>query len=93
LGHVFEYSTTFDFETSTDVAVRVDFRDIILYDNEEDGMLSGTVNFILYKGNHYHLTVLTADEQHLYLDTNDIWDDGDHVGISIAPESIKLEKV
>lgn len=93
LGQVFEYTTPFDFEAGTDVTVRVDFRDIILYDNEEDGMLSGTVNFILYKGNHYHLTVLTADEQHLYLDTNDIWDDGDHVGISIAPESIKLEKV
>lgn len=92
LGHVFECATPFDFEVDSDVTVHVDFRDIILHDNEEDGMLSGRVNFILYKGNHFHLTILTAHDQHLYLDTNDIWDDGDHVGISIAPESIFLEK-
>ncbi len=92
LGHVFECTAPFDFEADTEVSVRVDFRDIVLHDNEEDGMLSGRVNFILYKGNHYHLTILTAHDEHLYLDTNDIWDDGDHVGISIAPESIFLEK-
>lgn len=92
LGHVFECTTPLDFETDTEVSVRVDFRDIILHDNEEDGMLSGRVNFILYKGNHYHLTILTAHDEHLYLDTNDIWDDGDHVGISFAPESIFVEK-
>jgi hypothetical protein len=42
-------------------------------------MVSGTVFFILYKGDHYHITVLTENE-HIFVDTNDIWDDGDRVG-------------
>jgi spermidine/putrescine transport system ATP-binding protein len=36
------------------VKVEVDFDKVILQDNEEDGMLTGEVKFILYKGNHYH---------------------------------------
>ena len=40
-----------------DVLVDVDFGKINLLDNAEDGMLTGEVKFILYKGNHYHLTV------------------------------------
>ena len=39
------------------VKVEVDFDKVILQDNEEDGMLTGEVKFILYKGNHYHLTL------------------------------------
>ncbi len=80
-------------EDGTEVKVSVAFQDIILHDNEEDGVLSGTVSFILYKGNHYHLTVLTDENEHIYVDTNDIWDDGDRIGISIAPESIRVEKL
>jgi len=91
LGSNFECSDTHDLESDTGVMVRVDFRDVVLHDNEEDGMLSGTVSFILYKGDHYHLTVLTEDNENIFLDTSDVWDDGDRVGISIAPESIKIE--
>jgi spermidine/putrescine transport system ATP-binding protein len=51
------------------------------------------VSFILYKGNHYHLTISTANNGNIFVDTNDIWDDGDRVGISISPESIQIENV
>jgi spermidine/putrescine transport system ATP-binding protein len=54
-------------------------------------MLRGIVSFILYKGNHYHLTVLTEENENIFIDTNDIWDDGDRVGISILPGSIQIE--
>jgi spermidine/putrescine transport system ATP-binding protein len=53
-------------------------------------MLSGDVSFILYKGDHYHLTVLTDEDENIFVDTNDIWDDGDRVGITIPPKAIKL---
>lgn len=46
-----------DIEPGAKVKVQVDFKDIILQDNEEDGTLTGDVRFILYKGDHYHLTV------------------------------------
>lgn len=75
------------------VEIEVDFNHINLQDDEEDGTLSGEVYFILYKGNHYHLQVRTDDGDDVYVDTNDIWDKGDRVGIKIAPSWIRLYKV
>ena len=75
------------------VRVEVDFKNVNLMDNEEDGILSGDVNFILYKGNHYHLTVGTDNGEDIYVDTNDVWDNGDCVGITIAPEHIRINKL
>lgn len=72
------------------VKVEVDFDKIILQDNAEDGMLTGEVNFILYKGNHYHLTVCSDWDENVFVDTNDVWDDGDHVGITIPADAIRV---
>ena len=73
-----------------EVQVEVDFDNIDLQDDAEDGTLTGEVKFILYKGNHYHLTVWSDWDENVFVDTNDVWDDGDHVGISIAPEDIRV---
>ena len=59
LGCTFECKEVTDIEPNTPVKVEIDFKDVILEDNEEDGRLTGEVKFILYKGNHYHLTVLS----------------------------------
>ncbi len=91
LGKNFKCDDAQRFENGDSVKVSIDFRNVLLHDNEEDGMLSGTVSFILYKGDHYHLTVLTEGDEHIFIDTNDIWDDGDRVGISISPDSIQVE--
>jgi spermidine/putrescine transport system ATP-binding protein len=91
LGNSFECTDTRGLESGTEVKVKIAFDNIVLHDNEEDGMLSGTVFFILYKGDHYHLTILTEGNEHVFVDTNDIWDDSDRVGISITPESIQIE--
>jgi spermidine/putrescine transport system ATP-binding protein len=93
LGHNFKCNDDHGFAAGTKVKVQVDFNNVILQDNEEDGMLGGVVSFILYKGNHYHLTVLTPENEHLFVDSHDIWDDGDQIGISISPESIRIEKL
>ena len=74
------------------VEVEVAFNKVDLVDNAEDGVLEGFVSFILYKGNHYHLTVFSDWDEDIYVDTNDVWDDGDRVGITIAPEHIRLNK-
>ncbi len=65
------------------VKVYIPCDNIELTDNEEDGIFTGNVAFILYKGNHYHLTVDTDWGEKLYVDTQDQWDLGDHVGIKI----------
>lgn len=90
LGCAFECREVSGFGPDTPVRVEVDFNDVILEDNEEDGRLTGEVKFILYKGNHYHLTVLTDWDEDIYVDTQDVWDDGDHVGITIAPDKIRI---
>lgn len=90
LGSTFECKEIAGFEPDTPVKVEVDFRDITLEDNEEDGKLTGEVKFILYKGNHYHLTVFTDWDEDVFVDTTDVWDDGDRVGITIAPEKIRI---
>ena len=74
------------------VKVQVDFSKIDLIDHVEEGMLEGDVHFIIYKGDHYHLTILTDDGDHIWVDTTDIWDKGDLVGINIAPADIKISK-
>ena len=74
------------------VQVEVKFDKVELIDHPDDGMLSGTVYFLLYKGDHYHLTIITDDGYHVWVDTNDIWDKGDLVGINIAPKDIKIIK-
>ena len=92
LGCSFECSPVQDIGPETPVTVEVDFQNVILEDNEEDGRLTGEVKFILYKGNHYHLTVFTDWDEDIFVDTNDVWDDGDRVGIRIAPENIRVIK-
>ena len=74
------------------VTVRVDFDKVVLHDYKEEGTLVGEVHFILYKGNHYHLTILTEDGDNIYVNTNDIWDNSDLVGISIAPKNLRITK-
>ena len=70
----------------------INFDRVELLDNKEDGIVMGEVVFILYKGNHYHITVLTDDGEKIYVDTNDIWDKGDIVGITIAPNDLHITK-
>ena len=80
-------------EVGDRVTVEVEFADVDLQDYEEEGKLSGEVAFILYKGNHYHLTIRTDEGGSIEVNTNDVWDDGDRVGIMIAPQHIRLKKL
>ena len=36
------------------------------------------------------LTVFTDWDEDIFVDTNDVWDDGDRVGITIAPQNIRV---
>ncbi len=91
LGCEFDCNETV-LEAGDQVDVRVDFDKIELLDDREAGALQGEVSFILYKGDHYHLTVTTEAGENLYIDTNDVWDKCDLVGISIPAEHIHISK-
>ena len=83
---------TSGFSTGDDVTATIRFEKVDLLDHEEEADLTGNVVSILYMGNHYHLTVKTEIGENIWVDTNDIWDKGDFVGIKILPEDIKLSK-
>ena len=97
-GHVKFLDETFDCEVPSDLSsgdkvnVQVAFSAVELIDHPEDGKLSGLVHFLLYKGDHYHLIIKTDDGDHIWVDTNDIWDKGDLVGINISAKDIKIVK-
>lgn len=90
LGKTFECLPVGGLEEGTEVSVEVDFDKVILEDNEDDGALTGEIKFIIFKGNHHHLTVLTDWDENIYVNTQDIWDDGDRVGITVAAENIRV---
>ena len=92
LGEEWECEPQTEFAAGEKVKVEVDFSKVELIDHPEDGILSGEVYFLLYKGDHYHLTIRSDYRDYVWVDTNDIWDKGDLVGINIAPKDIKIFK-
>jgi spermidine/putrescine transport system ATP-binding protein len=93
LGTHFVCNEQAGLEAGDKVCVKVPFDKIELMDNKEDGMIVGDVRFILYKGDHYHLTVRTFDGDNIYVDTHDVWDDRDIVGVKILAEDMTIERV
>ena len=92
LGASFVCAEQADIEGGEKVKVEVAFEKIELMDNKDDGVVEGDVRFILYKGDHYHLTIRTENGDNLYVNTCDVWDDRDIVGIKIQPEDLKISK-
>lgn len=92
LGQAWDCEVPEGFEAGEEVLAEVRFEDVELLDHQEDGKVAGEVHFLLYKGDHYHLTILTDDGDHIWVDTNDIWDKGDLVGVDIPAKGIKLSR-
>lgn len=78
------------FPEYSEVIAEVAFDKVDLQDYQEEGQINAEVDFIIYKGDHYHLTVLSDNGDSIYVDTHDVWDKGDLVGVKIAPRDIKL---
>ena len=90
LGCEFECLPQEGIAPGSEVLVEVDFDKVDLMDDKRDGVCEGDVTFILYKADHYHLTVRTEYDENIYVDTQDVWDDGDVVGINIRPEDMRI---
>lgn len=74
------------------VNVEVEFEAVDLLDHQDDGIIAAEVYSLIYKGDHYHLDVRVSRGVHIYVDTNDIWDKGDLVGVNIAPKDLIITK-
>ncbi|MBQ5737746.1 MAG: polyamine ABC transporter ATP-binding protein [Alistipes sp.] len=92
LGESFECEEQEGIASGDKVDVSFSFDAVELTDDSEDGISWGTIRFILYKGDRYHLTVRTDEGENVYVDTHDVWEDLDEVGITIAPSALRISK-
>ena len=92
LGCEFKKPLPAELKDKQRVIATIPFDKIELFDNEDEGTFTGDISFILYKGNHYHLTIDTDWGEKLYVDTQDVWDLGDHVAITIPADAIAISE-
>ncbi|MBQ5829723.1 MAG: TOBE domain-containing protein, partial [Alistipes sp.] len=93
LGESFECAEVEGIENGAKVDVAFDFSAVELTDDPDDGISWGTIRFILYKGDRYHLTIRTDDGDDVYVDTHDVWEDLDEVGITIHPSALRVTAI
>lgn len=74
------------------VRVAVDFDKIDLTDSEEEAPLAGNVESMIYKGKNYIVDIKTDGNDHIYADTEYLWDKYDRVGIAIDKKNFRLVK-
>ncbi len=79
--------------SGTKVKVKVDFDDVELTDNEDDGVIGATVINSIYKGSYYQCIVRTDDYYDFFVDTDYEWLKDDRIGIKIAPDKIIIEQI
>lgn len=73
------------------VNVTVDFDDVELTDDEEDGTIGATVISSIYKGSYWQYIVRTDTYYDFFVDNDYEWLIGDRVGIKIAPDKLIIE--
>jgi len=81
--------TRYDF-TDADVKAEIGLKNIEILDDEEAGNVKGEIVSIIYKGDHYQLTVRTEQDEDFVLDTEYTYDENDLVGLSVNAQDIKL---
>lgn len=79
----------YDF-TDADVKATIGLTDVEILDNVDEGTAQGNVVEIIYKGDHYVLTVRTDEDEDFVFGTEYTYDEGDRVGIRVKPEAIGL---
>lgn len=79
--------------SGTKVKVKIDFDDVEVMDNEEDGEIGATVVNSIYKGNYYQCIIRTDTYYDFFVDTDDDWLKGDRVGINLPKDKIIIEEI
>ncbi|MCQ2409785.1 MAG: ABC transporter ATP-binding protein [Clostridia bacterium] len=88
-----DFECVTDFKEGTPVKVLIDFDDIDILDDPEEGALQAKILSSIWKGNYYQ-TILSVEgtSYHFFADTEDEWLKGDLVSINIAKDKIITEK-
>ncbi len=81
-----------DIEEGVSVKVSIDFDDVEIFDDEEDGHIGATVISSIYKGSYYQCIVRTDDYYDFFVDTDYDWLKDDRVGIRIDASKLIVER-
>ncbi len=79
----------YDF-TNANVKVEFGLNDIEIIDNEEDGVVSGEIISIIYKGDHYQFIIRTEDFEDFVANSEWLWNEFDKVSVKVNKDKIKL---
>lgn len=82
-----------DLPEGTKVKAIIDFDDVELTDDENDGIIGATIISTIYKGSYYQCIVRADTYYDFFVDSDYEWLIGDRVGIKIAPDKILLEEI
>ena len=74
----------------TNVKVKVPVASVTMSDEIEAGETTGHIISLIYKGDHYHYIVRTKSGTDIHLHDKDLWNEEDHVSITVPKESIQL---
>lgn len=74
-----------------DVVATVNLNDIEICENEDEGMVNGVIVSVIYKGDHYQVTIRTKDEEDFVVDTEYTYNETDRVSLNIASDKIALK--
>lgn len=88
-----DFACNTNLEDGTNVQVSVDFDDVELTDDEEDGVIGATIVSSIYKGSYYQYIVRTDTYYDFFVDSEYEWLINDRVGILIAPEKLIIEEI
>lgn len=77
--------------TDADVLVSVDLKAIDIIDNDEDGVVSGEIVSIIYKGDHYQLIIRAEEDEDFVVDTEYTYNEFDRVSLNIKKEDIEMK--
>ncbi len=88
-----EFPCVSNLQKGTPVNVKIDFDDVIVFDDENDGIIGGTVITSIYKGSYYQCIIRTDEGYDFFVDTEDDWLVDDRVGLSVKPEKILISEI
>ncbi len=81
-----------DIEEGVAVKVSIDFDDVEIFDDENDGHIGATVISSIYKGSYYQCIVRTDDYYDFFVDTDYDWLKDDRIGIRIDADKLIVER-
>ena len=65
--------------------------DITMSDDQEEGIISGHIINLIYKGDHYSYVVRTENEEDFIVHDEYLWNMDDQVGLIMPEEKMKFQ--